>query len=358
MSLRELVKHYLKIVGHALARSVHDRLDHTDHALDLIIDQNNRMARAQTALLESSIHTVHALNRAQADLNALKRRVAELTALKDTVEEQMVRQISVETDDYGFTNPETGLISFLYSFLPSPRALDIGAHAGDVSARMLETGYEVYAFEPYPPVYEKLAARLGPDQRFHCFNWALGAEEKQAELHLARDLSASGRYDDATAFSSLHPHSMPEDLPFTGTAAVTVKTLDGLHSDGTLPDDISLVKIDTEGYDLEVVRGMREHRYPVVLTEYWDTATPFGQSGLLYTFETMVKEMKARGYGWHLVLYRVWGRNQTAFYANHPRAVPNSWGNICFFGDFDLFLRAQAWCAAVLPRTYFKAVAG
>jgi len=151
MSLRELVKHYLKIVGH---------VDHTDHALDLIIDQNNRMARAQTALLESSIHTVHALNRAQADLNALKRRVAELTALKDTVEEQMVRQISVETDDYGFTNPETGLISFLYSFLPSPRALDIGAHAGDVSARMLETGYEVYAFEPYPPVYEKLAARL------------------------------------------------------------------------------------------------------------------------------------------------------------------------------------------------------
>ncbi len=361
MSVRESVKHYLKILGHALGLSLHDRLDHTDHQLDLVIDQNNRNAQTQTALLQASIHQVNSLNRVQADLKTLKRDVSRLSAtvinldaLGQSVEQEMVRQICLETDDYGFTNPETGLISHLYSFLPNHTALDIGAHAGDVSERMLDTGYEIFAFEPYPPVYEKLAARLGGNERFHSFNMALGSEAKTAVLHVAKDLSANSQYDDATVFSSLQEHAMPEDLPFTESVTVPVRTLAELHREGTLPAEIGLVKIDTEGYDLEVIRGMDAMRYPVVATEYWDTEIPFGQSGLLYTLGDITGEMKQRGYGWFLVLYRVWGRNQTAFYANHARSVPNSWGNIFFFQNYDLFARAQEWCAAVLPRTYFK----
>jgi hypothetical protein len=38
---------------------------------------------------------------------------------------------------------------------------------------------------------------------------------------------------------------------------VTVKNMAGLHKVKVIPKDISLVKIDTEGYDLEVIRGMR-----------------------------------------------------------------------------------------------------
>lgn len=337
MSPRETVKYYLKILGHALGRSLHDRLDHTDHQLDLVIDQNNRNAQVQTALLESSIHLVDALK-----------------ALRKMIEEEMVRQVCLETDDYGFTNPETGLISHLYSFLDHHAVLDVGAHTGDVSERMLETGYEVYAFEPYPPVFEKLAGRLGGNEKFHAFNYALGSEPKGEVLHVAKDLSGANRYDDATVFSSLYEHAMPDDLPFTDAVTVPVWTLADLHREGAIPADIGLVKIDTEGYDLEVIRGMEEKRYPVVAAEYWDVKIPFARSGLLYTLASMVAEMKQRGYKWFLVLYRVWGRNQTAFYANHARPVPNSWGNIFFFRNYELFTRARQWCAAVLPRTYFR----
>jgi len=74
-----LVKRFLKVFGHALTAAAHERLDHVDHALDLVIDQNNRMARSQTALLQSSIHIVNALNRLQADVNGLKKSAAQLT---------------------------------------------------------------------------------------------------------------------------------------------------------------------------------------------------------------------------------------------------------------------------------------
>jgi FkbM family methyltransferase len=289
------------------------------------------------------------------DSNKLEHQVLDLQHYTQNVfDQELIRQVCVETSDYGAVNPETELMDFLYSFLPTPKALDIGAHVGDVSARLLKTGYEVFAFEPYPPSYDELTRRLGQEPAFHAHNFAIGSVEGDLPLHLASDHSADQIYDDATVFNSLAPHSMPEDLPFVNTVAVPVKNLAGLHRAGTLPANVSLVKIDTEGYDLEVIRGMQEFRYPVVMVEYWDREIPFGKSGLLYTFESLVEEMKERGYRWHIVIYRIWGLNQRAFYCNHGRSVPNSWGNIVFFQNFDLFAQAQTWCSAVLPRTFFK----
>jgi hypothetical protein len=43
-----------------------------------------------------------------------------------------------------------------------------------------------------------------------------------------------------------------------------------------------------------------------------------------------------------------------SYYANHSRALPNSRGSAFFFRDYRVFAEAQAWCAATLPRTYFK----
>jgi FkbM family methyltransferase len=276
---------------------------------------------------------------------------------RSVFDEQLVRQVCIETADYGFTNPETGLMAFLYSHLPTRKAIDVGAHVGDVSEALLKAGYEVYAFEPYAPVYEKLVNRLGNNRRLHAFQHALGCSEGEIPLHLAKSLSNGGQWGDTTVFNSLTPHSMPESLPFSETAMVTVKNMAGLHKAKSIPEDISLVKIDTEGYDLEVIRGMGDHRYPVVAVEFWDKEIPFGRSGLLYTTESMVEEMSQRGYHWYIVLYRIWGRNQTAFYCNHARPVPQTWGNMVFFRDYEVFAQGQAWCAAVLPRTYFKTAA-
>jgi FkbM family methyltransferase len=200
--------------------------------------------------------------------------------------------------------------------------------------------------------------RLGEDNHFHPFPYAIGCTEGEMPLHLAKAVANGHQWGDATVFNSLTSHSMPETMPFAGTTMVTVKNLAGLHKSYVIPEDVSLVKIDTEGYDLEVIRGMGDYRYPVVAVEFWDREIPFGKSGLLYTPDSMVQEMSGRGYQWYIVLYRVWGRNQTAFYCNHPRSVPQTWGNMVFFRDYEVFSQGQAWCVAALPRTYFKPVAG
>ena len=414
MNIRDRVKRILNMCGHALTITIHDRLDRIEARLSELRAQNIELAENHNAILQSAIQMVEGLQGSQTSIvgqreefKLVKGSVDELHAdigkirdeapsalaklVKGSVDElhadirklleqdpnsrhvydaivnlqhytqavfdeELVRQVCVETSDYEFTNPEIGLMAFLYSHLPTRKAIDVGAHVGDVTAALLKTGYEVFSFEPYAPVYQKLVNRLGNFEQFHPFNHALGSIDAEMPLHLAKPLANTDQWGDATVFNSLTTHSMPSDLPFSGTVTVTVKDLAGLHKSKVIPEDISLVKIDTEGFDLEVVRGMGEHSYPVVAVEFWDSDIPFGKSGLLYTAQSMVEEMGRRGYHWYIVLYRVWGRNQTAFYCNHARPVPQTWGNMIFFRDYNLFSQGQAWCSAVLPRTYFKPV--
>ena len=207
-------------------------------------------------------------------------------------------------------------MAFLYSYLPQRRAIDVGANRGDVTARLLRAGFEVYAFEPYPPVFEKLQERFLKQPGFHAFPYALGALNETRQFHLADDLTDEKTYDDSTFYNSLIPHSMSEGLVFKGSIPVTVKTLADLHQSDEMPCEVGLVKIDTEGFDLEVIKGMGEYRYPVVVAEFWDTRFPFGKSGAMNYLQDMVPAMRERNYPWHIIIYRIWGRNEVSYYCN------------------------------------------
>jgi hypothetical protein len=296
MDIRNHVKQLLRMCGHAFVRTVHERLDEIERQGNDMSVQTASLAETQSALLQASIHVVESLHRVQAVLN-----------------EELVRQVYVETNDFESTDPEAGLMSFLYSCLPERKAIVVGAHVGDISECLLRSGYEVYAFESRPPVYEGLVNRFaGGRPGFHSFDFALG--------------------------------SSPSD----GTQLLQARTLEDLHRARTIPEDICLVNIDTGALDLEVIRGMGDHRYPVVVAGFRDRETP--------TLESLVEVMSARGYHWYAVLYRVLGRTQTAYYCNYSRSLPNTCGHVFFFRQYDVFAQAQAWCSAVLPRTYFKPV--
>lgn len=348
MDLRNQVKSVLRQCGHAALGTIHDRLTGIESTLQRIVEQNTHTARTQTALLQSAVHLVENMAQVHAEIAEAERRI------RDLLEEEVIRRVWAETGEYAALRPEVALLEFLYSYVPSRLALDIGAHRGDVSECLLRAGYEVYAFEPAPDVYDKLKTRLEGRPDFHSFRFALGSVEGEAMLHLATDLSAGRYYPDPTLLSSLITHSMPDDIPYTHTVPVAVRTLADLHRAGTVPEDIGVVKIATEGFDLEVVRGMGTHRYPVVLTEYFDVRHPFGQSGLPYTLDGLIHEMRIRGYLWHIVVHRDWQRKRTAYYCNHDRAVSGTCGSVCFFRDRSTFSQAESWCSAVLPRTYFR----
>jgi FkbM family methyltransferase len=265
------------------------------------------------------------------------------------------QKYKVIIDQKYFQDLDIELMTYLYSYLPHRLAVDIGANRGDVSSRLLQAGYQVYAFEPFPPVIDKLKNRLGDHPNFRLFPFALGSENQTQELHIATDETPDNTYQDASFYSSLTKHSLSEGLVFTDTIPVTVKTLASLHDTEELPKDIGLVKIDTEGFDLEVIKGMGNYRYPVVVAEFWDQNFPFGGSGAMNQLPDLVNAMKERDYHWHLVIYRIWGSSDVSYYCNSAYSLDNSWGNVFFFQDYHVFHQALLWCASVMPATYFSA---
>ena len=283
--------------------------------------------------------------------NLLKIQEANQKILED-IHDQKYKVI---TDQKYFQDLDIELMTYLYSYLPHRRAVDIGANRGDISSRLLQAGYQVYAFEPFPPVIDKLKNRLGDHPNFRLFPFALGSENQTQELNIATDETADNTYQDASFYSSLTKHSLSEGLVFTDTISVTVKTLASLHDAEELPKDIGLVKIDTEGFDLEVIKGMGNYRYPVVVAEFWDQNFPFGRSGAMNQLPDLVNAMKERDYHWHLVIYRIWGSSDVSYYCNSAYSLDNSWGNVFFFQDYQVFHQALLWSASVMPATYFSA---
>jgi FkbM family methyltransferase len=271
------------------------------------------------------------------------------------LEDIHAQKYKVIIDQKYFQDLDIELMTYLYSYLPHRLAVDIGANRGDVSSRLLQVGYQVYAFEPFPAVIDKLKNRLGDHPNFRLFPFALGSENQTQELHIATDETPDNTYQDASFYSSLTKHSLSEGLVFTDTISVTVKTLASLHDAEELPKDIGLVKIDTEGFDLEVIKGMGNYRYPVVVAEFWDQNFPFGRSGAMNQLPDLVNAMKERDYHWHLVIYRIWGSSDVSYYCNSAYSLDNSWGNVFFFQDYQVFHQALLWSASVMPATYFSA---
>lgn len=129
------------------------------------------------------------------------------------------------------------------------RFIDVGANVGDwlgmVREGSAERPFAALAFEPSRSAFEKLQRRFGADSSIVLSNVALGSAPGSMEFF---EEPNAGRGSTLVA-----------DFMRTGgtTRTVTVAMLDvALREAGWSRAD--LLKIDAEGYDLQVMRGARE----------------------------------------------------------------------------------------------------
>jgi FkbM family methyltransferase len=121
------------------------------------------------------------------------------------------------------------------------RVLDVGANKGQSVEKIAEAfpGAEVHAFEPAPAAFDILAATFGAIPKLTLHRMALGAKTKQSQI-TNRGSSTSNKILE----QPLSEASLPVDM-MTG---------DEFCADRGIAT-IQLLKIDTEGYDYEVLRG-------------------------------------------------------------------------------------------------------
>lgn len=341
-----------------LTKDQGSQFDHVTEALRHLDGAVESLILNDTALLEGLAQMLSAIHQIQAKNEENQKRLIEqfqefsLLAASQFGTRNPQKPIVLAKSDFDATNPETGLLQNLYSFLSDHYAVDVGAHVGETTARLLESGYTVFAFEPFPASFAQLQRDVGGNPNLRAFPWAIGSANGKMDLQVAADVSGKDQ-SDPSLFHTLIPHSMGHDFRFVESLPVEVRSLDDLVQSEVIPASVGLLKIDTEGYDLEVVRGMGNLRAQVVMAEFWDAEHEFGKSGR-GRLEELVAEMKRRGYAWQLVIYHIDSRSVISYYHNRRDTVPGSWGNVLFFEEQQLFIEALRWIGEVLPQTLFR----
>lgn len=131
--------------------------------------------------------------------------------------------------------------------------LDVGANTGQYGQLVRRCGYRgaIVSFEPLTAAYGKLVACAASDPHWTVADrCALGAERQRTSINIAGNSASSSLLDMSARHSDAAPHS----------AIVGIEQIDVVRLDDCIERYVGgavggLLKIDTQGYELEVLRG-------------------------------------------------------------------------------------------------------
>jgi FkbM family methyltransferase len=134
---------------------------------------------------------------------------------------------------------------------------DVGANIGQSATKFNKAFPQtrIFCFEPVKTTFHKLERNMYGKANISCHNIAFGANSGQATIYLTGQSNTS---------SLLQPKEI------VGSEVVDVWTIDEFTSENQI-SRIDLLKIDTEGFDLDVLKGAHRilvaGQVPFVLVE-------------------------------------------------------------------------------------------
>ena len=134
---------------------------------------------------------------------------------------------------------------------PSPVLVDVGANVGNYSARFLNSfpNAQIFAIEPNYENFAKLSRNLEGQGNVSFINSAAGATNGTANLYDRLDLGGASSHGSLIeeVITDFHEQQSVK-------TSVPIATLDKIVDLRSIKS-IDLLKIDTEGFELEVLKG-------------------------------------------------------------------------------------------------------
>lgn len=151
-----------------------------------------------------------------------------------------------------------------------PFLVDVGANDGlffSNSYEFLKAGWSGLLIEPLPKAYRSLARRYRRSSKVTCLNVACSNQSGQGQLFIGADGEMG-----MTSTLSKDQNDWFLRNRTSKTIPVQVRVLNDVLKEANVPKDFSLLMIDTEGLDFEVLQGIQfaEYRPRIILTENYD----------------------------------------------------------------------------------------
>jgi methyltransferase, FkbM family len=145
-----------------------------------------------------------------------------------------------------------GRRSRLFRALRVDHVIDVGANTGQFGSELRASGFEgkILSFEPMAEAYSELRRRVGRDQGWSTVRCALG----QSEGVLTLNISGHSASSSLLGMLPLHEDAAP-GTRYVGKEVVTVRRLDSLLAEHLPINSRPYLKIDVQGYEMEVLRG-------------------------------------------------------------------------------------------------------
>lgn len=147
-------------------------------------------------------------------------------------------------------------------------ALDIGSCVGDTVKDFSTKFKHVYGFEPLKETYGKLVENTKHLDNVTCYNYAVGEKSDILEISNLKQSPTRNKILDIEGEKFLDNYVKGRNLPFHlwSREKVDVVNIDSFNF-----TDVDFIKIDTEGYVLPVLKGIKktleENNYPPMFVE-------------------------------------------------------------------------------------------
>lgn len=210
----------------------------------------------------------------------------------------MLRRCGFELRRYRLSTSESARMAAMLASHRVDVVFDVGANVGQFVLHLREIGYRgrVISFEPLSVAHEVLSRTAGGDASWTVApRAAIGYTDGEAEINIAGNSESSS----VLPMLESHRRSAPESV-YTGIERVPLRRLDTLASGYLEPSSRAFLKIDTQGYEHQVLEGAAAVLPRVVGVQLEMSLTPLYEGGRL--MPEMVKALEHLG-------FELWGLN-------------------------------------------------
>jgi FkbM family methyltransferase len=170
--------------------------------------------------------------------------------------------------------------------------LDVGANTGQYGQELrsqVQFAGRIVSFEPISSAFQVLSANAAQDRNWQVFNVGLGDVIEQRNINIAANSWSSSLLDMLPKHESAAPESK-----YASKESIEVKTLDSMFDQICATGDSVYLKIDTQGYERNVLKGA-EHSLDCIATVQLELSLVSLYRGDAL-FDEMCRVMKDKGY--------------------------------------------------------------
>jgi FkbM family methyltransferase len=157
---------------------------------------------------------------------------------------------------------------------------DVGANYGAYSLGMRKLGYKnrIVSFEPLNSAFNQLKNESASDPLWTIQNYALGNEAGKTKIHVSDNSFSSSILD----ILPEHLSSAPESR-YVSEQDIEIKTLDSIYSEFVKEGDKMMLKIDTQGYEWNVLEGASKLLPKISMVQVEMSVFPLYQNEMLFS---------------------------------------------------------------------------